>query len=249
MRQVAFVIACLILAVLAGLPAASAGTSSLYSWESGLEGWQSGAGVTLSADGVLGVTDGVQSLRLNALTGGFKNNVAWSGNIVTGSAFDALNQVGSQLHAGGATDVKLEFDLAWDNTNVTANGFAQLGIFVNSTSDGFKEYNTSNFIGGNMTTSFPTLAGQSVTDGATISSIGTNMVHVTVPLGPRLIVSTGTFFQVGFKSNGGWTGTTDWAIDNMKVTGSTIPEPSSVMLAGVLGVVGLAVARRVDRNS
>ena len=71
----------------------------LYSWETGLEGW-SATNATLTADSVLGVTDGVQSLHINALTSGFKNEVAFSGNIVSGPVFDALNNVGTSLQNG-----------------------------------------------------------------------------------------------------------------------------------------------------
>jgi hypothetical protein len=194
---------------------------SLCSTGSALEGW-SAADVTLTADGVLGATDGPTAMHLNGLTSGFKNDVGFSGNIVSGSVFDALNLVGAAL-GGGATDVTLEFDLAVDRTSVTSGTFGQLGMFMNSTGDGWREYPTGNFIGGNLLTDFPILTGgQAETDGATIVTTGTNQYHVTVPLGPTLKVSTGTFFQIGFKSNGNWGGTVDFGIDDMRVTGTGV---------------------------
>ena len=189
----------------------------LYSWESGLEGW-SAANATVTADGVLGVTNGLQAFHINALTPGFKNQIGFSGNIVSGPVFDALNNVGTSLQ-GGATDITLEFDLAIDKSLVTANGFGQISLFMNSTGVGFKEYSTSNFIGGNVLTSFPQMSGSSATDGATIVSSGNDQYHVTVPLGPTVTIGPGTFFQIGFKSNGGWTGTMELGIDNMTVNG------------------------------
>jgi hypothetical protein len=224
----------------------SAAEIQLYSWEPDLEGWSAGD-VTLTADSVLGVTNGSQAMHLNGLTSGFKNDVGFSGNIVSGPVFDALNLVGSALE-GGATDVTLEFDLAVDRTGVTVNQFVQIGMFMNSTSDGFVQYGTGNFIGGNATTSFPNIGGQAATDGATIANTGTDQYHVTIPLGPTLKVSTGTFFQIGFKSNGGWTGTLDLGIDNMTVSGSTIPEPSTIALFG-LAAACMVVRRSVQKNS
>jgi hypothetical protein len=194
---------------------------SLCSTGSALEGW-SAADVTLTADGVLGATDGPTAMHLNGLTSGFKNDVGWSGNIVSGPVFDALNLVGAALE-GGATDVTLEFDLAVDRTGVTLDDYAQLGLFMNSTSDGFVQYGTGDFIGGNALTEFPiTTGGQAETDGATIVNTGTDQYHLTIPLGPTLKVSTGSFFQIGFKSNGEWGGTLDFGIDDMRVAGTGV---------------------------
>ena len=55
--------------------------------------------------------------------------------------------------------------------------------------------------------------------------------------------SAGSFYQIGFKSNGGWTGTVDWAIDNMYVSGANIPEPASIVMVA-LGLSAILVGRR-----
>ena len=56
------------------------------------------------------------------------------------------------------------------------------------------------------------------------------------------------FFQIGFKSNGGWTGTMDLGIDNMFVSGSTVPEPSTLALFG-LAAACMVVQRRARKSS
>lgn len=220
-----------------------AGSAQLYSWEAGLEGWTA-ANVTLANSPTLGVTDGAQSLLIDNLTPGFKND-AGVATVGSGPAFASWSQAAAAF-GGGATDVKLEFDFSWDNTNATVDGFAQLGMFLNSTSGGYTQYGTGAFLQGNLLSTFPILGTQATTDGVTLASIGQNRVHVAVPFA-TVGVGPGSFFQIGFKANGGWTGTTDWAIDNMRVTGADIgvPEPSSVAIAGLAATgVGAAVRRR-----
>lgn len=227
------------------LPAGTllAGSAQLYSWEAGLEGWTA-ANATLANSPTLGVTDGTQSLLIDNLTPGFKNG-AGVATVGSGPAFAAWSQAANAF-AGGATDVKLEFDFSWDNTNATSDGFAQLGMYLNSTSGGYLEYGTGAFLQGNLLSTFPILGTQATTDGVTLTSIGQNRVHVAVPF-VTVGVGPGSFFQIGFKSNGGWGGTTDWAIDNMRVTGAAIgvPEPSTAIIAGIAasGIV-TAVRRR-----
>ena len=219
---------------------AFAGSAQLYSWEGGLEGWTA-ANATLANSTTLGVTQGSQSLLINDLTSGFKNDVGVA-TVGSGPVFTAWSQ-GAAAFAGGAPDVKLEFDFSWDNANATGDGFAQLGLFLNSTSGGFTQYGTGAFIQGNLLSTFPALGAQSVTDGVTMTPIGQNSVHLAVPF-VTVGVGPGTFFQIGFKSNGGWTGTTDWAIDNLQLTSAAIvPEPSAFALA--LGTLaGVAVGKR-----
>ena len=78
----------------------------LYSWEAGLEDW-SAANVTLTADSTLGVTDGLQSLHLNGLTSGFKNDVGYSQfNYLDAVPFDAMNRAAAAI-AGGTEAVVL----------------------------------------------------------------------------------------------------------------------------------------------
>lgn len=225
----------------------NANTVQLFSFETGDEGWQS-ATATLVIDGALGVTDGSQSARLDSLTSGWKNNVLWSGDLTSGAAFDAMVNVGTAL-AGGATDVTLEFDLAVDYMAVSSSGWAQLGMFMNSTSGGlggWKEYGTGSFLGGNVGANFPVAEGQAATDGVTVTSSGAGQFHVSVPLGPTLTVSPGTFYQIGFKSNGGWGGTYDLAIDNVSVSSEAfaIPEPNSMVIALMVITSGVFAAGR-----
>ena len=118
-----------------------------------------------------------------------------------------------------------------------------MSLFLNSTALGYKEYSTGNFIGGNALTSFPQMTGTAAANGATISSSGNNQYHVTVPLSNSFGVGPGTFFQIGMKSNGGWTGTMDLGIDNMTVNGSIVPEPASLLLGGI-ALSSLVLVRR-----
>jgi hypothetical protein len=39
------------------------------------------------------------------------------------------------------------------------------------------------------------------------------------------------FYQMGFKSNGGWAGTVDWAIDNLRITGAVTPTTSETLFS------------------
>ena len=199
---------------------AQAGDALLYSWEGSLEGWTA-ANATL-VDSNFGATDGLQAMLMDNLTSGFKNDVGVA-TVNSGPAYNAWSQAGTRI-AAGDTDVKLEFDFTFDNGSAPPDNFAQLAIFVNSTSGGFKQYGTGGFIGGNTNTSFPSLDAAAVTDGVTMTGAG-NTRHLAIPLGPTKsltvgVPSAGSFYQVGFKSNGGWGGNVDWAIDNMRVTGA-----------------------------
>jgi hypothetical protein len=231
--------------------ATHAASAVVYSWEGGLEGWTA-ANATLANSTTLGVTDGSQSLVLDNLTGGFKNDVGFAQVNMPGTqAFDAWTQAATRL-AAGDTDVKLEFDFSYDHSNATGlPAFGQIGLFLNSNA-GFTQYGTGQLIGGNLGDDFPRLETVAVGDGATLTSNGANSVHVSIPLGPRIGVGPGTFFQVGLKSNGGWGGDVDWAIDNMIVSGANIvdnriPEPGSIALAAA-GLMGFVAMRRGRRS-
>jgi hypothetical protein len=238
---------CLVLVVVAAAVGAFFGSTTfaasvqLYSWEGGLEGWTA-ANATLANSNSLGVTQGSQSLLIDDLTSGFKNDTGVA-TVGTGAVYTAWGKAGNRI-ALGDTDIKLEFDFTFSNASATGlPAFGQLGMFVNSTGVGFKQYGTGAFIGGNVGADFPALVGAAVTDGVTMTSIGTNSVHLAIPLGPTKSLnisapSAGSFYQIGFKSNGGWTGSVDWAIDNMRLTGGKIPEPSSIALALGLGLLG-----------
>ena len=223
-----------------------AGVLPLYSWESGLEGW-SAANATLANSTTLGVTDGGQSLLIDNLTSGFKNDAGFAN--ASGAAYTNWGVAASRI-AAGDTDVKLEFDLSFDNavaTNIPA--FGQLGLFVNSTGVGFKQYGTGAFLQGNVGSSFPTLGAASITDGVTLTSLSATSFHVAIPLGPTKTLNIGApvgghFYQVGFKTNGGWGGSVGWAIDNMVVTGAAIPEPRCMLLGGLGAAARVILARR-----
>ena len=223
-----------------------AGVLPLYSWESGLEGW-SAANATLGNSTTLGVTDGAQSLLIDNLTSGFKNDAGFAN--ASGATYTNWGIAASRI-AAGDTDVKLEFDFSFDNANaLNIPAFGQLGLFVNSTGVGFKQYGTGAFLQGNVGSTFPALGAASVTDGVTLTSIGTNRYHVAIPLGPTKTLNIGApvgghFYQVGFKTNGGWGGSVDWAIDNMVVSGAAIPEPNSMLLAGLVVAGGAVLGRR-----
>jgi hypothetical protein len=223
-----------------------AGVLPLYSWESGLEGW-SAANATLANSTTLGVTDGGQSLLIDNLTSGFKNDAGFAN--ASGAAYTNWGVAASRI-AAGDTDVKLEFDFSFDNADATnIPAFGQLGLFVNSTGVGFKQYGTGAFLQGNVGSSFPTLGAASITDGVTLTSLSATSFHVAIPLGPTKTLNIGApvgghFYQVGFKTNGGWGGSVDWAIDNMVVTGAAIPEPSCMLLGGLGAAASLILARR-----
>jgi hypothetical protein len=236
------------------VPAArtQAASAVLYSWEGGLEGWTA-ANATLANSSTLGVTDGTQSLLLDNLTSGFKND-AGVATVGSGPAFLAWQQAATRLFAGD-TDVKLEFDFSYDLTNATGlPAFGQIGMFLNSTNVGLTQYGTGALIGGNVGSTFPALGADAITDGVTMTPNGPNSVHIAIPLGVRIGVGgpASTFYQVGFKTNGGWGGSVDWAIDNMIVSGANIvdnriPEPGTLALAAA-GGLGLVATRRARRR-
>jgi hypothetical protein len=247
MRTPRYMASCAALAlatVLVGA-AAQAGNALLYSWEGSLENWTAANATLVNSN--FGATDGSQAMLLDNLTSGFKNDVGVA-TVNSGPAYNGWSQAGTRI-AAGDTDVKLEFDFTFDNGQATP-AFAQLAIFVNSTSGGFKQYGTGGFIGGNIGGGFPSLDAAAVTDGVSMTGAG-NTRHLAIPLGPTKSLtvgapSAGSFYQVGFKSNGGWGGTVDWAIDNMRVTGANIvPEPATLGLLGLsLAACGAAARRR-----
>jgi hypothetical protein len=239
-----------------------AGDALLYSWETiddpgtvpddGLEGWTAANATLVNAVG-FGNTDGLKSMLIDNLTSGFKNDVGVA-TVNSGPAYNGWSQAGTQI-AAGDTDVALEFDFTFDNSNGNSSTgfFMQLAMFVNSTAGGFRQYGTGQFIGGNIGSSFPTLEAAAINDGVTMTGAGATR-HIRIPMnaavassdGAGLNVgapSAGSFYQIGFKSNGGWGGTVDWAIDNMRVTGANIPEPASIVLVA-LGLSAMLVGRR-----
>ncbi len=203
----------------------SAEAQLLWSFEPDLEGW-SAANATLTQS-TFGATEGSMSMLMDDLTSGFKNDVGKTGNF-NGStagfenAFDLLSVAADEIAAGKTPN--FEFDFTFDLSNVTADAFMQLGMYINSDA-GFSQYGTGDFIGGDTNSSFPTLTGGLAdSDGMTITPTAVpNQYHAVVPLGPTLKLGQGSgFFDIGFKSNGAWSGTADIAIDNIRLTG--LPE-------------------------
>jgi hypothetical protein len=234
---------------------ALAGQRQLYSWEGDLQGWTAANATLVNATG-FGNTHGAQSMLMDNHTGGFKND-AGVATVNSGPAYDAWAEAGTRI-AAGDTDVKLEFDFTFDNSGVTnAPVFAQLAIFVNSTGAGFREYGTGSLIGGNIGGDFPTLAAAAIADGVTMTGTG-NTRHVAIPMGPGPAAAggglnvgapaPGGFYQVGFKTNGGWQGSVDWAIDNMLISGANIaiPEPGSIVFL-TIGLATMVLGRRRSR--
>jgi len=227
LTTLAVLVACLVLVV-----GSTAQAQLLWSFEPDLEGWSAG-NVTLSQS-TFGATDGSMSMLMDDLTSTFKNDVGRTGNFGPSTAgfedaFALLVTAADQIAAGKTP--KLEFDFTFDFGGIDPNGdgFMQLGMYINSSSNagdfGFTQYGTGNFIGGNTNSTFPILTGgQAETDGMTLTPTGvTNQYHAVVPLGPTLELNPATtFFDIGFKSNGGWAGTVDMAIDNILLTG--LPE-------------------------
>lgn len=206
--------------VLALFVPAVASAQQLFSFEADLQGWAATDATLVQS--TTGATDGTMAMLLDDLTPGYKNDVGMTGNFNASTpglndAYNLLSTAGNVLAAGG--NPKLEFDLTTDLSGVTANGYMQLGMFLNSNS-GYKEYSTGNFIGGNALTSWPVAEGQGAADGLTLTPITANQVHVAVPLAPTLQIAGGsTFYDIGFKSNGAWEGTVDLAIDDIRLSG------------------------------
>jgi hypothetical protein len=258
MKQPVSLFAATLAAVAAGLllcGSADAAQRQLYSWEGELQGWTAANATLVNATG-FGNTDGAQSMLMDNHTGGFEND-AGVATVNSGPAYDAWAEAGTRI-AAGDTDVKLEFDFTFDNSGVTnPPTFAQLGMFVNSTGAGFREYGTGALIGGNIGGDFPTLGAAAIADGVTMTGTG-NTRHIAIPMGPVPAAAGGGlnvgapapagFYQVAFKTNGNWQGSADWAIDNMFVSGANIniPEPASIVFV-VIGMSALVFGRRRSR--
>lgn len=223
------------------LCASGSNAQLLYSFESGLDGWTA-TDVTLANSTTLGVTDGAKSMLMDDLLSAFHNDVGHVTNGAgSGTAFTYWDAAAAAI-AAGKTNVKLEFDFSYDLANVTGSAaFAQLGMFVNSTGGGFKQYGTGGLIGGNVGTGasdlFPRLDPAAIADGVTLTSLGPNTIHLAIPLGPTKSLNVGggspgtNFYQMGFKSNGGWGGSVDWAIDNVRLSGVQKPRTQETLFS------------------
>ena len=164
----------------------SARAQTVYSFEnpsSVLDGWTA-ADATLAPSTTFGVTDGTKSMLIDNLTSSFKNNIGFI-QTTGGTDFGYFSDAATAAAAG--KNVKVEFDFSWDLTNVTGPAaFAQLGMFVNSGSAGYSEYQVGQFLGGNVGTGvtdfFPRLDPVAAGDGVTLTSVGPNTIHLAIPL-------------------------------------------------------------------
>lgn len=221
-----------ITALLGVLTMQAGAQEAIFSFEEDLQGWASPSGVAL-AQSSFGATDGTMAMLIDNLTPGYKNDIATTGNFgpaTTGfvDAFQAFALAGSVIANGGTP--KLEFDLAWDFSAATT-GFIQMGLIVNSSNDpiapvdpgGYRGYGTGSFINGNSGfASWPALGAGAIADGVTLTMTSPTSAHVSVPFAPSKAISISnpsTFYNVILQSNGNWTGTVDFAVDNMKFTG------------------------------
>jgi hypothetical protein len=156
--------------------------------------------------------------------------------------------------AEAGQDVKLNFDVTYDASGVTNEGFLQVGVFINSEA-GFDALWFGGLVGGNIgfTGTFPTLAPAAAAGGVTMTVLdpsnylaGDNLgaVRFSIPVGPSeiLLLSSGgdpgfDFAQLGFNRNSGYGGVVDFAFDNVGF--EIIPEPTA---GAIMVVAGLALA-------
>ena len=224
--------------------AAIASAQTVYSFEGAsptLNGWTA-ASASIVPSTTFGVTDGTTSMLIDDLTSGFKNDVGFKQEGAgSGVAFNYFDDAAHAIEAG-KTNVKLEFDFSWDLTNITGGPqFAQLGMFLSSTGANFTQYGTGDLLGGNVGTGvtdfFPRLDPRAVSDGVALTSVGPHTLHLAIPLGPTKALNIGSgapgtnYYQIGFKSNGSWGGTMDWAIDNIKFSGVQVPTTSETLFS------------------
>jgi hypothetical protein len=211
--------------------AAGAGAQPVFSFENGLEDWTA-ANATLSQS-PFGATDGSSALLISGVGGGFLNDIGMTGNFGPATAgraaaFQTFATVAEEIAKG--KNPKLEFDFKVDLSAATGlPAWGQIGLFVQSLDiggvGGFDQYGTGAFISGNFGSTFPELAAQAVTDGVTLTNIAPDQYRVAIPLGTGKTLSLSsvaagnTFYNMGFKANGGQGGSVSYGIDNIRFTG------------------------------
>lgn len=212
------------------------GTSALraqapiFSFEEGITPWTAADGTISQSE--FGATHGTYALLMDNVTPGYKNVLAQTGNF--GPTAEGMSEVyqafnlAANVIAGGGTP-KLEFDFTWDFSAVTVSNWIQFGMVINSQS-GWREYNVGKFIVGNADINSPnplSLDALATGDGVTMTSLSANSAHLSVPIGPGKVfdfVPNSTWYDLRFKSNGGWEGTVDFAVDNIRFTGVPVFE-------------------------
>ncbi len=150
----------------------------------------------------------------------------------------------------------LSFDFGYDVTGVFADAFFQVGATLNSEA-GFYGVGFGQLLGGNIgpTGNFPVLGGAGA-QGATMTVLDPSnfaagdkrgLVRVTIPVGPGQLMQFGDggdpgfdYAQIGFTFNGGWPGFLDMSFDNVGfIVNDVVPEPTSIALLGMCGLLGL----------
>lgn len=211
--------------------AADARAQALFSFEDGVQGWTA-ANATLSQS-TFGATDGTNALLIGGVAGGFLNDIGTTNNFGPATpgmelAFQTFSTVADEIAKG--KNPKLEFDFKVDLSAATGlPTWGQIGLFFNSHDlggvGGFDQYGTGALIGGNFGADFPVLATQAINDGVTLTNIGTDQYRIAIPLGAGKTLSLSsvaagnTFYNMGFKANGGQGGTVSYGIDNIRFTG------------------------------
>jgi hypothetical protein len=203
---------------------------AIWSFETGLEGWSAVNAVLTQTTN--GATDGTMAMQ-SAAPGNFQNDIGTTLNFGPDragfeDAFAKFDLAATEMAAGRFPN--LEFDLKIDTSMSGTTGvFAQLGLFTNSHSlgglGGFTQYGTGGLIGGNIGSDFPRLDAPAVADGVTLTNTGPDQYHLAIPMGMGKSISLSTvaagntFYDIGFKSNGGYTGTIKYIFDNIRITG------------------------------
>lgn len=217
--------------LLFGFTASSAQAQALFSFEDGVQGWTA-ANATVSQS-TFGATDGSKSLLIGGIAGGFLNDIGTTNNFGPATpgrelAFQTFATVADEIAKG--KNPKLEFDFKVDLSAASGlPAFGQIGLFFNSHDlggvGGFDQYGTGALIGGNFGSTFPQLDPQAVTDGVTLTNIAPDQYRVAIPLGTGKTLSLSsvaagnTFYNMGFKANGGQGGTVSYGFDNIRFTG------------------------------
>lgn len=193
----------------------------LFNFETGLDGWiLSGFNakpVTL-ANSTFGATAGSQSLAITQTGDGFSWNTLRN-NSGTDAFYNAMNTA-----AANESVWTLEFDVTYRDVDIPNGTFLNLSLWVNS-DNGFRDIHSQGFT----------------------TTAEDRTIHVAVPLtslsGTDQLAVNSSFYQMGIGMNGNWgAGPATIYVDNISLT--PVPEPSTIAMLSVGGLLGLALLRR-----